>query len=85
MDAEKQLCFIDGNGKYVCKHLQRYGEPRQGRYLSLHEVYEKITKILEANGMRLEGRRLAIVKDLPNGHTKKLMIAKARKNKKGRV
>ena len=53
----------------VCKHLIRYG-PRErtgGARLTMRELHENIIQTLEENGMRLEGSRMCLVQELPDG------------------
>lgn len=82
-DPEKQVCYIDKSGKKVCKHFHRYGEKRnEGRYNTMQEVYQKIKKILDSNGMHLEGKGIVLIKELPNGGKAKLSLTDAEKRKK---
>lgn len=75
-NPEKQK-HMDG----VCKHLQLYGDAEkerrwramrerqaiQRRKTTMQELYNTIAEALEQNGVKLEGNRINLVQELPNG------------------
>lgn len=83
-DPEKQVCSTDRRGRAICHHLQYYGKPREGRYI-MQETYEMITRVLESNGITLEGKGMALVKQLPNGSTVKLRFPDAAREMETKV
>ena len=71
-DIERSACTNpDKQYDKVCKHLMRYG-PRErtgGARLTMQELYDQIKQTLEDHGMRLEGSRMCLVQELPDGST----------------
>lgn len=53
----------------TCKHLQRYGPEIRtgGARLTMQELQAQIIQTLKEHGMRLEGSRICLVQELPDG------------------
>lgn len=88
-DLEKQHKNMDG----ACKWLQLYGDAEkekewramrerktiQQKKVTMQELYNTIADTLEQNGVRLEGSRINLVQELPNGSRMRLWLDDAEK------
>ena len=65
-----------------CKHLIKYGSNNiVGARLTMQDLYETIIKTLEEHGVRLEGTKLCLVQEMPDGGKMRLFFDQAERNR----